>query len=59
MDRPSSTKKKYNQTCNPKQEFHSFNDFFTSKIKNNARPVDTTATISVAKPMEKLAPCRY
>ena len=56
MDRPSSTKKiqpfieEFDIDMNvfQKQEFHSFNDFFTRKIKNNARPVDTTATITAS-----------
>lgn len=56
MDRPSSTKKiqpfieEFNIDRNvfQKQEFHSFNDFFTRKLKNNARPVDTTATITAS-----------
>lgn len=56
MDRPSSTKKiqpfieEFDIDMNvfKKQEFHSFNDFFTRKIKNNARPVDTTATITAS-----------
>jgi phosphatidylserine decarboxylase len=56
MDRPSSTKKiqpfieEFDIDMNvfQKQEFHSFNDFFTRKLKNNARPVDTTATITAS-----------
>lgn len=56
MDRPSSTKKiqafieefDIDMHVFEKQEFHSFNDFFTRKLKNNARPVDTTATITAS-----------
>jgi phosphatidylserine decarboxylase len=31
-----------------KQEFNSFNDFFTRKLKNTARPVDTNSTVAVS-----------
>ena len=31
-----------------KQEFTSFNDFFTRKLKDNARPVDTSSIIAVS-----------
>ncbi|CAM2863782.1 phosphatidylserine decarboxylase [Flavobacterium frigoris] len=56
MDRPSSTKKiqpfieefDIDRSVFEKQEFHSFNDFFTRKLKNNARLVDTTATNTVS-----------
>ncbi|MDD2634036.1 MAG: archaetidylserine decarboxylase [Bacteroidales bacterium] len=37
-----------------KQEFKSFNDFFTRKLKDNARPVDTTSTIAVSPADGKL-----
>ena len=56
MDRPSSTKKiqpfveefDIDMSTAQKQEFNSFNDFFTRKLKNNARPVDTSSTVSVS-----------
>jgi len=56
MDRPSSTKKiqpfveEYNidMSTSQKQAFNSFNDFFTRKLKNNARPVDTNSTVTVS-----------
>ncbi len=56
MDRPSSTKKiepfveefDIDMRSVQKQEFDSFNDFFTRKLKDNARPVDTNATIAVS-----------
>ena len=56
MDRPSSTKKiqpfieEFDIDMNvfQKQKYNSFNDFFTRKLKNNARPVDTTATITAS-----------
>ncbi|SEA17065.1 phosphatidylserine decarboxylase [Flavobacterium gillisiae] len=56
MDRPSSTKKiqrfieEFDIDMNvfEKQEYHSFNDFFTRKINNIARPIDTTATSTVS-----------
>jgi phosphatidylserine decarboxylase len=56
MDHPSSTEKiqpfieEFNIDMNvfQKQEYNSFNDFFTRKINNNVRPVDTTATITVS-----------
>jgi len=31
-----------------KQKFNSFNDFFTRKLKKNARPIDTNSTIIVS-----------
>ena len=31
-----------------KQAFNSFNDFFTRKLKNDARPLDTVSTIAVS-----------
>jgi phosphatidylserine decarboxylase len=56
MDRTSSTKKiqpfiedfEINMNVFQKQEYNSFNDFFTRKINNNARPIDTAATITVS-----------
>lgn len=56
MDRPSSTKKiqafveefNIDMSTAQKQEFNSFNDFFTRKLKNNARPVDTNSTVTVS-----------
>ncbi|MEI7981969.1 MAG: phosphatidylserine decarboxylase, partial [Bacteroidota bacterium] len=56
MDRPSSTKKiqpfveefDIDMSTAQKQEFNSFNDFFTRKLKNNARPVDTNSTVTVS-----------
>ncbi len=56
MDRPSSTKKiqpfveelDIDMSTAQKQEFSSFNDFFTRKLKNNARPVDTSSTVAVS-----------
>ncbi|MDD4149781.1 MAG: phosphatidylserine decarboxylase [Bacteroidales bacterium] len=62
MDRPSSTKKiqdfvedfDIDMSSVQKQEFNSFNDFFTRELKNNARPVDTTSTIAVSPADGKL-----
>ena len=62
MDRPSSTKKiqpfveefDIDMSSVQKQEFNSFNDFFTRKLKNNARPVDTNLTIAVSPADGKL-----
>jgi len=56
MDRPSSAKKiqpfveefDIDLRTAQKQEFSSFNDFFTRKLKNNARPVDTSSTVAVS-----------
>lgn len=56
MDRPSSTKKiqpfieefDIDRGVFQKQDFYSFNDFFTRKLQHNARPVDTTATSTVS-----------
>jgi phosphatidylserine decarboxylase len=56
MDRPSSTQKiqpfveefGVDLSSARKQEFNSFNDFFTRKLKTDARPVDTNATVSVS-----------
>ncbi|MFC0875524.1 phosphatidylserine decarboxylase [Saccharicrinis sp. FJH2] len=49
MDRPSSAKKiqpfieefDINMSIAQEQKFQSFNDFFTRKLKENARPIDT------------------
>jgi len=62
MDRPSSTKKIHpfveefdiDMSSVQKQEFNSFNDFFTRKLKNYARPVDTISTIAVSPADGKL-----
>ncbi len=56
MDRPSSIKKiqpfveelDIDMSTAQKQEFSSFNDFFTRKLKNDARPVDTNSTVAVS-----------
>ena len=56
MDRPSSTRKiqpfveefNVDMSTAQKQEFSSFNDFFTRKLKINARPVDTNSTVAVS-----------
>jgi phosphatidylserine decarboxylase len=56
MDRPSSTKKiqpfveefDIDMSTAQKQEFNSFNDFFTRKLKDNARPVDTNSTVTMS-----------
>ena len=56
MDSPSSTQKIHafieefdiDMSIAQKQEFISFNDFFTRKLKNNARPVDTSSTVVVS-----------
>ena len=56
MDSPSSTKKiqpfieefDIDMSIAQKQEFSSFNDFFTRKLTDNARPVDTNSTIAVS-----------
>ena len=56
MDRPSSTKKiqsfveefDIDMSTAQKQEFNSFNDFFTRKLKNNARPLDTNSSVTVS-----------
>jgi phosphatidylserine decarboxylase len=56
MDRPASTKKiqpfveelDIDMSTAQKQVFNSFNDFFTRKLKNNARPVDTGSTVAVS-----------
>jgi phosphatidylserine decarboxylase len=56
MDRPSSTKKiqpfvdefDIDLSTAQQQEFSSFNDFFTRKLKTDARPVDTASTVAVS-----------
>jgi phosphatidylserine decarboxylase len=56
MDRTSSAKKIHpfiedfdiDMSVAQKQEFSNFNDFFTRKLKNNARPIDTSTTIVVS-----------
>jgi phosphatidylserine decarboxylase len=56
MDRPSSIKKiqpfveefDIDMNTAQKQEFSSFNDFFTRKLKYHVRPVDTGSTIAVS-----------
>ncbi len=56
MDKPSSVVKimpfirKYhiNLSIAQKQHFKSFNDFFTRKLKPEARPIDTTAKVVVS-----------
>ncbi|MFA5973019.1 MAG: phosphatidylserine decarboxylase [Lentimicrobiaceae bacterium] len=59
MDRPSSAKKIHpfiedfdiDMSIAQKQEFNNFNDFFTRKLKADARPVDTSST-SVVSPAD-------
>jgi len=56
MDSPSSKKKiqpfveefDIDMSIAQKQEFNSFNDFFTRKLKDSARPVDTNSTVTVS-----------
>ncbi len=56
MDRTSSAKKIHpfiedfdiDMSVAQKQEFNTFNDFFTRKLKGDARPVDTSSTIVVS-----------
>ena len=56
MDRTSSAKKiqpfiadfDIDMSVAQKQEFSNFNDFFTRKLKADARPVDTTSTVVVS-----------
>ncbi|HVN56976.1 MAG TPA: phosphatidylserine decarboxylase [Bacteroidales bacterium] len=56
MDRTSSSKKirpfiegfNIDMGCVQEQEFKNFNDFFTRKLKDNARPVDTSFNIVVS-----------
>jgi phosphatidylserine decarboxylase len=59
MDRPSSAKKIYpfiedfdiDMSVVQEQEFSNFNDFFTRKLKDDARPVDTCSN-SVVSPAD-------
>lgn len=56
MDSPSSAKKipafveefNIDLSSTQKQTFDSFNDFFTRKLKSNARPLDTSASVAVS-----------
>jgi phosphatidylserine decarboxylase len=56
MDRTSSAKKIHpfienfdiDMSVAQEQEFKNFNDFFTRKLKNNARPIDTSFNIVVS-----------
>jgi phosphatidylserine decarboxylase len=56
MDRPSSAKKiqsfigdfDIDMSIAREQEFNNFNDFFTRKLKADARPVDTSYSIAVS-----------
>ena len=56
MDSHSSTKKIHafveefdiDMNIAQKQDFNSFNDFFTRKLTDSARPIDTNSTISVS-----------
>lgn len=56
MDRPASAKKiqafirefGIDMRASRQQEFHSFNEFFTRKLKNEARPVDTNAVVAIS-----------
>ncbi len=56
MDRTSSAKKIHpfiedfdiDMSVAQKQEFNNFNDFFTRKLKDDARPIDTSSTIVVS-----------
>ena len=56
MDNPLSTKKikpfveefDIDMSAAQKQDFNSFNDFFTRKLNENARPVDTNSTVAVS-----------
>lgn len=56
MDRPSSAKKiapfiedfDIDMSIAQQQEFNSFNDFFTRKLKDDARPVDTSSNIVIS-----------
>lgn len=62
MDRPSSIQKiepfveefDIDMRSVKEQEFDSFNDFFTRKLTDNARPVDTIATVAVSPADGKL-----
>lgn len=56
MDRTSSAKKIHpfiedfdiDMSVVQEQEFNNFNDFFTRKLKDDARPIDTSSTIVVS-----------
>jgi phosphatidylserine decarboxylase len=56
MDRPSSAKKIHpfienfdiDMSVAQKQKFNNFNDFFTRKLKYDARPIDTNSNIVVS-----------
>jgi phosphatidylserine decarboxylase len=56
MDRTTSAKKIHpfiedfniDMSIAEEQEFSNFNDFFTRKLKDNARPIDTSTTIVVS-----------
>ena len=56
MDRTSSAKKiqpfiegfNIDMSVSQKQEFNNFNDFFTRKLKADARPVDTISTVVIS-----------
>jgi phosphatidylserine decarboxylase len=56
MDRTSSAKKIHpfiedfdiDMSVAQKQEFNNFNDFFTRKLKDDARPIDTSSTLVVS-----------
>jgi len=56
MDRPSSAEKiepfveefDIDLSIAQKQQFNSFNDFFTRKLKSDARPVDTNSNIVIS-----------
>ncbi|HEY5590121.1 MAG TPA: phosphatidylserine decarboxylase [Paludibacter sp.] len=56
MDRTSSAKKIHpfiedfdiDMSVAQKQEFNNFNDFFTRKLKDDARPIDTSSNIVVS-----------
>lgn len=56
MDSPSSVEKikpfieeyKIDLSIAQKQEFNSFNDFFTRKLKQDSRPIDTTYNVVVS-----------
>jgi phosphatidylserine decarboxylase len=62
MDRPSSVKKvqpfvdefDIDMDIVLKEEFNSFNDFFTRKLKDNARPIDTNSAVAVSPADGKL-----
>ena len=62
MDKPSSAEKiqpfvkeyRIDLSIAEKQEFNSFNDFFTRKLKKNARPVDKDSNVVVSPADGKL-----